>query len=207
MSWFIYSSEALPNPAFMGKPGYTPDSEYIKFGGIALPLVPKKEWMKLPDSFESYRRADYKSPKVEFEIPIKRFKAIVDHPDSRFAERGVILLDHEPSDAEKKKLEELSAELNLKYRKTHIEFYESQKQMATARQGSYAVTPYVDECYELLAMKKPYSVEALQALRDPGQDAAVKIATAISDALKQDRKDAAMQLAEELTKPNVNARK
>jgi hypothetical protein len=202
MSWHIYSSEALPNPDFMGQPGYTPDSEYIRYGGIALPVLPKGEWLELPDSFTTIRHQDWRDKQgTEVEISIKRFKGIVANPERGFAERGVILLDHKPSDAERVKLEHLSAELNLAFRKKHVEFYENQRQIALARQGTYPVTPYVDECYELLAMKKPYSVDALQALRDPGARAAQQIADAITQTMKQEREDAAMRLAEELTKP------
>jgi hypothetical protein len=204
MAWHIFSSEALPNPEFMGKAGYTPDSEYIRFGGIALPVLPKGTWVKLPDSFTTIRHMDWKDRQgTEVEISVRRFKAVVDNPERGFAERGVIMLDHDPSDAEKAKLGQLSAELNLKFRRRHVEFYENQRQIALARQGTYPVTPYVDECYEILSLHKPYSVEALQALRDPGQDAATKIARAISDTMKQDRQDAAMALADALTAPSA----
>lgn len=208
MSWYIYSSEALPNPEMMGKPRYTPDSEYIKVQGIALPLIPKGKWMELPDEFTTIRRSDWKDKQgTEVIVPIKRFKPIVESVERGFAERGVIMLDHEPSEAEKKRLEALSFELNMKFRKRQVEFYENQRQIALARQGTYDPTPYVDECYEMLGMKKPYSVEALQAQRDPGAEAARQIAAAMVGALKQDREDTAMRVAEELTRPAVPARR
>jgi hypothetical protein len=203
MSWWIYSDEALPNPQMMGKPRYTPDSEYIKVGGVALPLIPKQQWMQLPDEFTSVRHADWRDKHgTEVVIPIKRFKPIVDNPERGFAERGVIMLDHEPSETEKKRLEVVSHELNMKFRKRQVEFYENQRHIATARQGTYDPTPYVDECYEMLHMKKPYSVDALQAQRDPGAAAAQQIADAMVGALKKDREDTAMRVAEELTRPS-----
>jgi hypothetical protein len=192
VSYFIFSSEALPNPEMLGKPRYTPDSEYIKFNGIALPFIPKKKWLKLPDEFLTIRRADWKDKHgTEVEVPIRRFKAVVDNPERGFAERGVIMLDHEPSEAEKAKLEKLSEDLNTKFRAKMVEFYENQRQMAVARQGTYEPTPYIDECYDILNMKKPYSMEALKAQRDPGAAAALQIAEAIKGALKQDREDTA----------------
>jgi hypothetical protein len=206
MAWFIYSSEALPNPELMGKSGYTPDSEYIRFGGATLPVLQKGTWTKLPESFTTIHHKDWKDKAGdEREINIRRFKPVVDNPERGFAERGVIMLDHEPSDAEKKKLEQVSAELNLKFRKKHIEFYENQRQIALARQGQYPVTAYVDECYEILKMEKPYSMEALQSLRSPGQKAAQQIADAISAGVKENAKANAQAIAEVLedfaTKP------
>lgn len=202
MAWFVYSTEALPNPEFMGRPGYTPDAEYIRFGGCTLPMIPKGQWLKLPDSYLTIRRSDWRDKQgTEVEIPIRRFKPIVDNPDRGFSERGVILLDHEPTDVEKSKLEQLSAELNLKFRKKHMEFYENQRQIALARQGTYPVTPYTDECYEMLGQKKPYSVEALQAMRDPGQHAAQQIANAISDGQKANAQAIVDIVQDALTRP------
>lgn len=204
MSWWIYSSEALPNPEMMGRPRYTPDSEYIRYGGVALPLLPKAAWLELPDSFTTLRRSDWRDKHgTEVEISIKRFKPIVNNPERGFAERGVIMLDHEPSTSEKAKLEKLSLELNLAFRKKHIEFYENQRQIALARQGTYDPTPYVDECYEILGMNRPYSVDALQAQRDPGAHAASQIAEAIAGALKKDREDTTAVALEALTRPKT----
>lgn len=52
MSYWIYSSEALPAMHLIGKSDgymlYNP--EYIKWDGHQL-MVPEKQWTKLPDSF------------------------------------------------------------------------------------------------------------------------------------------------------------
>jgi hypothetical protein len=200
MSWFIYSTEALPNPKFQGKPGYTPDSLFIRFGGIALPPVPEKKWVKLDDSYPTLRRRDWTDRRgEELDVPIRKFKGIV---DGRFAEMGVILLDHEPSETEKKALEKASADINLNWRKRQIEFYEQQREIALARQGTYPVTPYIDECYDILDIKKPYSVEALEAKRDPGAKAAAQFAKAIKEALAESRKEGLDEAVEILTKPS-----
>lgn len=199
MSWYIYSTEALPNPKFQGKPGYTPDSLFIRWGGIALPPVPEKKWMKLDDSYPTLRRRDWTDKRgEEVDISIRRFKGVV---EGRFAEMGVILLDHEPSEAEKKALEATSANLNLNWRKRQIEFFEQQREIALARQGTYPVTPYIDECYDILDIKKPYSVEALEAKRDPGAKAAAMIAEAIKGALKETRKEGLDEAVDILSRP------
>lgn len=201
MAYWIYSSEAMPNPELMGRPGYTPDNYYIKYNGVALSPIPAKKWMQLPESFPTIRRRSWKDPKEDVEVPIRKFQGVVDAKDGGFSAMGVIMLDHEPSANEKKQLEAASYDLNMKHRKRAIEFYEQQVKAAEARQGTYPVTPYIDECYHMLNIKKPYSVEAMQAQRDPGAESANKIAEAISAALKADRQEAAMQVAEALTAP------
>src|SRR5258705_12891087 len=154
MSHWIYSTEALPNPKFLGRPRYTPDASYIRWGGIALPFVPEKQWTKLADSYSTVSRSDWKDRQgKEVEISIRKFMPVV---TSQFAELGVIMLDHEPDDREKTALEPVSPDLNLKWRKKQIEFFESQRDMAKARQGVYDPSPYADECYEILKMEKHY---------------------------------------------------
>lgn len=198
--YWIYSHEALPNPEMMGKPRYTPDGSYIRYGGVTLPVIPKQAWMELPEALNTLRRTDWRDRQGnQVEVPIRRFKPIV---DNQFAERGVVMLDHEPSKEEKAKLEHLCAQENMKFRKRSVEFFENQRDMAKARGGTYDPTPYIDECYDILGMNKPYSVEALEALRDPGKKAAERFADAIVDALKKDREDTAIRVAEELTRPS-----
>ena len=199
MAWYIYSSEALPNPSMLGKPGYTPDGSYIKTAGVALPFLPKDEWMELPESFTTRRRQDWRDKQgTEVEIPIKRFKPVV---DANFASIGVVMLDHKPSEIEKQDLEKVSKELNYMHRKKAVEFYEDNRTIALARQGQYSTSPYVDECYELLGIVKPYSVDAMKAQRNPGAHAANQIAEAIAGAMDRDRKQTAEQLADIITRP------
>lgn len=200
MSWHIYSHEALPNPQMLGKPGYTPDAEMIRWGGVTLPYIPKQQWLALPDEFTTLKRQDWRDRQgTPVEIPIRRFKAVV---DGQFSERGVVMLDHEPTTSEKKALEALSAELNMKWRKKCVQWFEDQvRDREVTGHGRTKPTPYEDECYEMLAIPKPYSVEAFRAQRQPGEDAAERIADAISKSLKQGREDAATQVADALTRP------
>ena len=200
MAWFIYSTEALPNSKMLGKPGYTPDSSYIKTMGVALPFLPAQTWVELPEGFESNYRPDWKSAKREIEISIKKFKPVV---DKDFAQIGVVMLDHKPSDVEKAELEAKSFDLNCQHRKRAIEFYEENVAIARDRQGRYPTSPYVDECYDVLSMRKPYSMEALKAQRDPGASAAKQIADAITGAMAKDREQSAEKLVEVLTRPSV----
>jgi hypothetical protein len=206
MSYYIYSPEALPNPEMIGKPRYTPDNDYITWGGIALPPVPKDKWVKLEDYFSTSHHDHWKDKQGrQAEIPVRRFKSVVDNPERGFAGRGVVVLDHEPSVVEKEAIEKKAREINLRFRKRYIEFFESQRKAAEARQGTYEPNPYTDECYDMLQMNKPYSIEALMALRDPGKEAAREMAEAIRDVMRDERKHAAESVADLLTAPKQNA--
>jgi len=183
LAYWIYSSESLPNPAMMGKPGYTPDQEFIRWNGITLPLLMKNVWTKLPDSLFTIRRSDWKDRQgSEVEVHISRFKSII---NQRFAPRGVIFLDHEPSAAEKEKLEAVSLELNHEFRKECVQEFENQcaEKQATGH-GRNKPTPHENESYELLGLSKPYSVDAFKAQRQPGQEAAERIAAAMAESNK-----------------------
>jgi hypothetical protein len=195
MPWYIYSHEPLPNLAFMGRPGYTPDSEYIRYGGIALPAIPKRKWMKLDDSFTTLHRRDWRDKQgTEVEIPVRKFKAVV---EGRFLERGVIMIDHEPNDAEKQELKKISEDLNLSWRRQCIQAYEDQvAEKNTTGHGRSKPTPYEDECFEILGMVKPYSVESLQSQRDPGRQAAERIAEALEKITRKEAKDNTVEIEE-----------
>lgn len=197
MAW-IYSSEALPNPAMMGKPGYTPDQEFIRWGGAQLPPIPAKKWTRLPDSFSMLIHRDWRDKTgFEYDISVQKFKPIV--TNGRFAERGVIWLDDPlPKDATLKELEAISERLNLKWRKQCIQMYEDQvREKEVTGHGRTRPTPYEDECFDMLNMKKPYSVDAMQAQRDPGAAAATMIAEAIRSALAREREPEGAKVAHE----------
>lgn len=201
MAW-IYSTEALPNPAMMGKPGYTPDQEFIRWGGATLPPIPAKKWTRLPDSFSMLIHRDWRDKSgYEYEIPVQKFKPVV--ISGRFAERGVIWLDDPlPKDATLRELEAISERLNLKWRMSCIQNYEDQvREKEVTGHGRTKPTPYEDECFDVLKMKKPYSVDALQAQRDPGAAAAQMIADAISKALSREREGAKVAHEEEKKVP------
>lgn len=200
MAYYIYSTEALPNPEMMGKAGYTPDSEYVRWGGVCLPPIPKKKWMQLDDSYPTLMHRDWRDRAgTEVDIPIRRFKGIIDH---RFASRGVIFIDHEPSPVEKEILEKKSEELNMAFRMECIRFYEDQvREKEVTGHGRTKPTPYEDECYDMLGMKKPYDPKTIQALRDPGATAAKEIAEAIKQGQAATSKAVAEAIAEVLTRP------
>lgn len=204
MPYFIYSHEALPNPALMGKPRYTPDGDYIRWGGVTLPCLPAQTWLKLEDDDRRYttrhRQLGSYTPYTEQEIPLKRFMPVV---KNQFSERGVVMLDHEPSKEEKESIERACAEENLRFRKKAIEFFESKRQEAIGRQGTYEPSPYIDECYDILGMsdKKPYSLEAIKEMRSPGEKAAERIAHAIAEGQKEAAKATAEAIADVLTRP------
>lgn len=190
MPFFVYTSETLPNPEMFGKVGYTP--EWFRFHGVQLPVIKKGEWAKFPDNYFNLYHKDWRD-RSGTRIHIsgtdtegdkgERIAGMASVLAARWGERGVIVLDHPPTAEEKAKLEPLSEELNRDFRSRIIHNFENERQMAIARQGQRHPTPYEEECYELLNVTKPYSAEALRAARDPGGQAADRIADAIAKAL------------------------
>src|ERR1700756_2256291 len=123
-NFYIYSHEPLPNPDLMGRPGYTPDSEYVGHGGFRLGYLPPNEWIKLPEREYTIRHRDWLDRKGTREIIY--MEDIVPAMKTRFEGRGVIILDHEPTEKEKKELSQKSAEINEAYRMKCVEWYENQ---------------------------------------------------------------------------------
>lgn len=176
MSYFIYSHEALPNESLMGKPGYTP--EFIRVSGVQLDPLAAKAWTKLPDTWRNVVHKDWKdrSGTVERTMVQDIIKAITD----RFTSRGVVVLDHEPSDNERKVYAAKSEQANLAFRMTQIEHYESQvREKEVTGHGRTQPTPYENQCYEILGITKPYSVEAMRAQRHPGEAVGEQIVAAL----------------------------
>lgn len=176
MSHYIYTTEAIPNEKLMGKPSYTP--EYIAAHGVQLAPLPAKQWVKLPDSWTNMVHKSWtdKAGTRERVFIDDIVKAIT----SRFNLRGVILIDHEPSAAEKKDFERQSEEANLAFRMKAVEWYENQvREKEVTGQGRTTPTAYENECYEVLGLTKPYSVEAMRAQRHPGEAVGEQIVAAL----------------------------
>lgn len=176
MSYWVYSEEGLPNPQLAGKPGYTP--EYMLAAGVQI-IVPERTWFKLPDNFYSLSHRDWTDraghrTHVAADELVKIF-------EKRFEERGVVFLDHEPSDTEKRLYEIKSKDANIAYRMGAVEWYEGQvREKEVTGQGRTKPTPYEDQCYTMLCLSKPYSVEAMRAQRHPGEAVGEQIVAALS---------------------------
>lgn len=187
MSYFIYSSEPLPNPELMGKSGYTPDSEYIKHGGFCLSQLPEKTWVQLPNTVKTIRHKDWLDRRgTEERIYMDDVVAAI---RTRFGKRGVVLLDHEPTVEEKKKLEQESLDFHNAWLMECVENYENQvREKEVTGHGRTKPTPYEDMCYSLLGLTKPYSVEAMRAQRHPGEAVGEQIVAAL-ERLNQRREE------------------
>lgn len=175
MSYWLYSVESFPNAELQGKSGYSP--EYLMHAGIQLTLQ-AKTWTKLPDRFSSVRHKDWANRAGERYIVT--VEDIIKPLEARFASRGVIFLDHEPSAAEKAKYEKEAHEVNLAHRMAAVEWYENQRhEKEVTGQGRTRPTPYEDQCYQILGLTKPYSVEAMRAQRHPGEAVGEQIVAAL----------------------------
>jgi hypothetical protein len=184
MAFWIYSSETIPNPEYFGKPGHTP--EWFDWGGVRLPILNKGEWMKLPDSFYNMRHRDWrdKSGVREHVAAADIAKALT----ARWGNRGVVVLDHEPSKQEQERSARESQDANLAFRMKVVEEYENAvREKEVTGHGRTRPTPYEDECYTRLGLTKPYSVEAMRAQRHPGEAVGEQIVAAL-ERLEQRKK-------------------
>lgn len=167
-NWYIYTHEPLPDPDLMGIPGYTPDAEFIRHGGFSVGALPEKSWMALPSRISTIRHHDWTDRKGHVEYIY--MEDIAPAIRTKFEKRGVVMLDHEPSEKEKKDISERSEKLSLAFRMSQVEWYENQvREKEVTGQGRTKPTPYEDKCYTILGLTKPYSVEAMRAQRHPGE--------------------------------------
>jgi hypothetical protein len=186
----MYSVESFPHEGLIGKPGYTP--EYAAHSGVQL-TVKGGEWSELPNRWTNVTHRDWMDKRGTRENILAEdiTKAIT----SRFASRGFVILDHEPSAKEKEKIEKEAAEANLAHRMKAVEWYENQvREKEVTGHGRTHPTPYEDECYTILGLTKPYSVEAMRAQRHPGEAVGEQIVAAL-DRLDKRRRDEAAKPA------------
>jgi len=194
-SYYIYSSESLPNPEMMGKAGYTPDSEWIGYAGFRMGVLPKNAWVKMPDKDRQLHHTSWLDRKGT--TTVLYIDEIVNHIRNKpiflgdqqvtLESRGVFIVDHEPTGEEKVRLEKESKEANLAFRMKCVEWFENQvREKEVTGHGRTRPTPYENECYEILGLTKPYSVEAMRAQRHPGEAVGEQIVAAL-DRLEQRR--------------------
>jgi hypothetical protein len=188
--YYFYSTEPLPNPDMMGMPGYTPDSEYIKHGGFVLASLPAQEWTPVKDLHRTIRHRDWTDRKGTVETI--HMEDIVPALRNQWTKRGVVILDHEPTDKEKRVMELKSEEAQQAFMMTQVEWYENQvREKEVTGHGRTKPTPYEDMCYERLKLTKPYSVEAMRAQRHPGESVGEQIVEAL------ERRDKRRELEQE----------
>jgi len=175
--YFVYSHEELPRTDLFTSRDYNPGNDWIAYNGIHIGVVPAKTWTKVPDRLRSVRhvdRADKQGhPYHVFADEIAKANA------ERLKPRGVIFLDHAPTDAEKAELEALAETRNLQFRMDAVQVYEETLKVAESQGHTLKANTYVKECYKLLGMERPNSIEAARAQRQPGEAAAERIATAL----------------------------
>ena len=117
---------------------------------------------------------------------------LFDRLRKRFENRGLVFLDHEPTIVEKVELEKDAYQKNLAFRMTIVEGYENAvREKEVTGKGRTTPTPYEDECYSVLGLTKPYSVEAMRAQRHPGEAVGEQIVAALQR-LEARRKDDAV---------------
>lgn len=204
MPYWLYTSESLPNPELSRKPGYSP--EILEAGYVTLPAITEGEWIAFHNLFA--RTAGSKEQAIPFRTNSEGFytmrhrdwkdragtREFVAYSDlsaavrARWGIRGVIVLDHEPTADEKAELEKRSKDANMAFRMRVVEEYENAvREKEVTGQGRTRPTPYEDECYTLLGLTKPYSVEAMRAQRHPGEAVGEQIVSALDRLMSRKR--------------------
>jgi hypothetical protein len=186
MAYWLYSAESFPNQAMLGKPGYTP--EYLAHAGVQLAPVEKEKWTSLPTNWIIVKHRDWMDRRGTPERVLTEdiAKAIA----NKQAGRGLVILDHEPTPDERKRLEKECADANMAFRMKAVEWYENQvREKEVTGHGRTNPTPYEDECYTILGLTKPYSVEAMRAQRHPGEAVGEQIVAALDRLDKRRQKE------------------
>jgi len=182
-TYYVYSHEPMPRTDLFASRDYNPASDYIGFNSLYIAPLEARTWTPLPDrltSLRHYDRQDKQGHKYHV-FPDEIVKANED----RLKPRGVIFLDHEPSPVEKFTLEAEAAKRNTQFRLDTIRAYEEVNREAEANGRTARCLTYTQECYKLLGMERPGSVEALRAQRQPGEAAADRFAKAIEDTFQK----------------------
>lgn len=204
MPYYVFAPEDLPNPEMMGKPYYTP--EYIILNGFQFPPLKKGVWTPLPNTYRTVRHRDWVDKQGASDTVFIDEEFIQRLRDQGWEKRGFIFLDHKPSQVEEHQARQESKRLNETFRQKCIDQFEHDAEARKMRGAYIQPTPYVEECYAILGIAKPYSVEALKAQRQPGEEAALKIADAIKDALasSEARQREVAAVAEKVAEREVN---
>src|SRR5262249_30275977 len=141
---------------------------------------------KLPDSFYNMRHRDWRD-----KSGVREHIAAADITKTltaRGGNPGVVVLDHEAPKEEKTRIIRGSQEANLGFcLKDCGENGNAVREKEVTGHGRTKPTPYEDECYTILGLTKPYSVEAMRAQRHPGEAVGEQIVAAL-ERLEQRRK-------------------
>lgn len=176
MAIFVYSHESIPNQKLMGKASYTP--EWLQYAGVTLPPLNAGEWQELSESYYWRYKRDWTNKAGSREHV--EGSSVMGVLSKRFEARGVIFLDHEPTKNEREVYALKSKSANDAFRMSCIEFYENQvREKEVTGHGRTQPTAYEDECYSILGLTKPYSVEAMRAQRHPGEAVGAQIVAAL----------------------------
>lgn len=182
--YWMYSVEPMPRLDLVatGKRDYTPDNDWIGFNGVHIGPVPAKTWVRIPDRLKSLRHHD----RTDRQGHVYHVFAdeIVKANQVRHAPRGVIFTDHEPSAEERTRLEKEAQAANVQFRMEAMQHYEDQvREHDTGNPARTKPTTYELECYELMGVERPGSVQAFKSQRQPGDAVAERILAALEKLL------------------------
>jgi hypothetical protein len=175
--YWLYSPENFPHEGYQqGR-----NREYISACGVQIAPVKAAEWQQLKTGYVTIQFEDYQD-KVGKQVVIVDHE-IARHINEKFGNRGVLVVSDGDYQTKKDLLEEAAQKVNIDFRKRVVEEFEQTREEVKAQGRTYRPSGYIEECYDILQLPKPWSADTLMKQRDPGAAAAQQIADAIATAL------------------------
>ncbi len=159
MAYYIYSVESFPSPT---RPG-----EFIEVNRQRI-AVEAGKWTKLNPRYEFFQYTDYQDNQGR--IDTFADWQMAEEIARLYGHRGVVVLQtddiNSAREREAKEREALAA--NRAHRKTIIEAFQlSRRERLVGGQGRIHPTPYEAECFDVLGVPVPDTLEEVQAARSP----------------------------------------
>lgn len=163
MAMYLWSEEQFPGSTASGR-----KHEYLQVLGGIIVLVPAAQrWVKLDARYQTPRRHDdWKDLQghVETHAADEVAEAVV----NTYGFRGIVVTEEEPGTEKSKALIAQAKATNLKWRQSVVEDFMSQRKAAElGRPGRLAPTAYEEECFTVLGIQIPSTVESMRTAQAP----------------------------------------
>ncbi len=174
MAIYIYSAESFPGP--------TTPNEYCQVLGHQI-LLEAGKWIKLPTRFERPYWTDFRHRGESVTNKAVGYAQRDVHVNDevateiimRFGFRGVVMTENDPEGHRYKaiELEKQAIAQNHKWREHIVARFENERKMRNLTgHGRLEPTPYELECYRVLGLPEPGSIDEIKAEKGLSQPAA-----------------------------------
>lgn len=167
MANWIYSIESFPSDARKG--------DYVQVTGIQV-IIPAGTWMKLEPKYERYWWTDFRhrgagstnEAKSRARKDVYSSDDIADSIMAKYNGFGIVRMDEDPTTHahKREKLEAEAKVANDRYRSYVVaRFEDERKTRQLTGRGRMEPTAYELECYRVLGMPEPGTLEGIKAER------------------------------------------